>query len=358
MNILLIIKNFSMGGAETHVRELANALAEQGHKVYLVGRDGNQKQQLDKRVQFVPLKLGDIGYVYFVFWLRRFIKRHNIQLVHGHQRMAISMGSWAARLTRVPCVATIHGQLKHDIRSRAVRKQLSQVICVRDETARQVAQCELLKDKSRVILNGVSEYPAIHSSEPFHIMYGSRHDQRHAWLILLLIKDVIPRLKARFPQLKLTVWGDGKCHDEIAAAANQCNQQFSQTVTLGGYTTKLGQEYQAADLVIACARSAMDALVAGRVTLAANYHHLGDVVSEQNYQRLKANNFEAKGYPKPDAQTLMDKVSDYFSNRDAYQTSMAALQSHILADLTVTASLASTLTVYNDAMKKHHHEGN
>jgi len=40
LNILLITKNFTMGGAEVHVCELANELTNRGHNVYLVAKQG------------------------------------------------------------------------------------------------------------------------------------------------------------------------------------------------------------------------------------------------------------------------------------------------------------------------------
>ena len=52
LNILLITKNFTMGGAEVHVCELANELTSRGHNVYLVANQGLQSQFLSSKVKF------------------------------------------------------------------------------------------------------------------------------------------------------------------------------------------------------------------------------------------------------------------------------------------------------------------
>lgn len=339
-----------MGGAETHVRDLANSLAAEGHNVHLVSRHGIQQSTLDSRVFYTPLFMNDLWYFFIALWLRSYIRKHNIELVHGHQRMAISLASWAARATDIPSIATIHGQLQYDIRSVVIRKFLDQVICVREETAHQVSQCRYLRNKNNLILNGVSRYPAQYQSTPFNIMYGSRHDKRHAWLICLLIEQVLPRLKEDYPALTLTLWGEGKYSQEIRNTAQKINTKYPGMVSLAGYTTTLGLQYQKADLVIACARSAMDALVAERVTLAANFHHLGELITAENYHQFKDNNFEAKIFERPDAAGLFAKIEKYFQLREHYQASLEKIYPTILQDLTTENSVRKTLDVYHKSL--------
>ena len=121
-------------------------------------------------------------------------------------------------------------------------------------------------------------------------------------------------------------------------------------VSLAGYTTTLGLQYQKADLVIACARSAMDALVAGRVTLAANFHHLGELITAENYHQFKDNNFEAKIFERPDAAGLSAKIEKYFQLRQHYQASLEKIYPTILQDLTTENSVRKTLDVYHKSL--------
>jgi hypothetical protein len=61
MRILLTVKHFGYGGAENHMRELANALAVRGHRVWVAAPPGRQAALLHRSVEHVPVSYSDLA---------------------------------------------------------------------------------------------------------------------------------------------------------------------------------------------------------------------------------------------------------------------------------------------------------
>ena len=351
LNILLITKNFHMGGAEVHVCDLANQLAECGHHVVLVSNAGGQSDHLMPQVKHHTLKVNDINYFKNLFLIKKIIEEQQIDIIHGHQRLGISLAVMASKLTKTPNVATIHGQLKYDIRSFFIRRWVHKLICVRSNTYEHTKKYPNLHGNSSIILNGVRPYPLSKVKEPFTLMYGSRIDKRHFAVLTMLINDVLPELYKQNNDIKLLVFGEGKFSSELEELIEQTNSSLGkQLIDFRGYTPQLGLEYQQAGLALACARSAMDALCNNTAVLPVNIHNLGDPITTENFSALMANNFEPTTFPAPTAQDLIQQISKYLENPAYYQHQMELLQQDISNNLTLQGSIDKTLKLYQSSL--------
>ena len=148
MRILLIIKYFNFGGSENHVCELANALATNGHRVWLFSRAGRQLDRLEPSVRHQRLNLSDIFLPVQIIRLVNVVRQHDIQMIHAHQRLAIKICSLLGKLTGVPVVATVHGKSRHDLGGSFCRKNLTRVIFVSHHILKRAAKFRELRGKS------------------------------------------------------------------------------------------------------------------------------------------------------------------------------------------------------------------
>lgn len=78
MRILQVNSAATLGGAETHVRQLAGKLRQRGHEVVLAGRSGGP---VDAQIELPFLNSADF---YTSFRLRRFVKAQRFDVVHAH----------------------------------------------------------------------------------------------------------------------------------------------------------------------------------------------------------------------------------------------------------------------------------
>lgn len=346
-NIMLITKNFNMGGAEIHVCELANELAKRGHNVYLAAKQGMQSQYLSGNVKFFPLVISDLRFLPNLFKLYNLARRENIQVVHGHQRLGISLAVWLSKLAKIPNVATIHGQLKYDLRSPLIRNRVDRLICVRKVTFEQAKKNYRLSSKTSLILNGVIVHPLSYKKHPFTLMYGSRLDKRHFSVIAMVIKDVMPELLKIYPKAKFVIYGQGAHAEELNSLIKN-QDAMRHAIDYRGYTNKLGAHYQEASIALACARSAMDALCNGTNVLPVNVHALGEIVTESSLSNFMSNNFEPINYEAPTPSLLLELIKHYFDNYDMYDKQLSNFKEKAIRHISLESAVDKVEKLYSE----------
>ncbi len=112
-NILIVCETSGTGGAETVVLRLATGIDRSRYSVRAaLFRDGWLREKLEARgIQTTVLKTTrgyDLG---LILNLRRLIKASSIDLVHSHLPDANAYSAMAARLSRIPCIVTYHGNV-------------------------------------------------------------------------------------------------------------------------------------------------------------------------------------------------------------------------------------------------------
>lgn len=340
-----------MGGAEVHVCELANELSRREYNVFLVAKQGMQSQYLDPSVKFLPYNISDSHFIPNLIKLYKLVKRENIQIIHGHQRLGISLAVCLSKLAKIPNLATIHGQLKYDIRSPFIRNNVDKLICVRKVTLDQTKKHNRLSSISSLILNGVKTHSPSNNKHPYTLMYGSRLDKRHFAVITMIINNVMPELLKSYPEAKFVIYGQGKYSEELQLLIKNHNA-INHAIEYRGHTSKLGANYQEAGLALACARSAMDALCNGTNVLPVNIHALGEVITESNFSYFMSNNFEPINYESPTAATLLNRISDYFDNYDCYDKQLETLKENAFNTISIDSAVDKVVDLYRELVNK------
>lgn len=112
-NILIVCETSGTGGAETVVLRLATGIDRRRYSIRAcLFRDGWLREKLEAGdVETTVLKTTrgyDIG---LIIGLRRQIKSKEIDLIHSHLPDANAYSVMAAKLARVPCIVTYHGNV-------------------------------------------------------------------------------------------------------------------------------------------------------------------------------------------------------------------------------------------------------
>jgi len=99
LRILQISSASSFGGGERYVADLTNALHERGHDLYLAVRP---RSPLVDHVRLSPLKIKTLPLrnaldVQSAYELARFVRKHEIEVVHAHMARDYSLAAYAAR---------------------------------------------------------------------------------------------------------------------------------------------------------------------------------------------------------------------------------------------------------------------
>ena len=258
MRILYVITLPDIGGAQTHLLEVACAMQKSGHDVQIVaGKYGWLTEQLaikgieisviDELVREISLKK-DWATVYKI---RNIIKKWRPDIVHCHSSKAGIVGRIAAFMEGVPSVFTAHGwaftegvpffkRVLYSVIENIMLNITSKCFCV-SEYDRCLAKKWFLRDSHKIITvhNGIGDdglqRDAIvrmldNGSILRLIMVGRFSKQKDHMLLIKSVYDI----NKKYPgQVHLSLVGDG----DLFAAANQ----YVVANNLGDFIVLLGE---------------------------------------------------------------------------------------------------------------------
>mgnify|MGYP000527779592 CR=1 FL=1 len=348
MRILQLVTRFDFGGAENHVRELCNELVANNHQVILVSRNGRQKELLDNRVIFIPIPSLVSNFILAQAILIVYLNvRHKIDVIHAHQRLPIITACLAGFISRVPVVATVHGRVRHDLRSVIARKFASKIIFVSNQVLTISRHFESIKHKSVVIPNGIpipQKFPKI---ESFTIGYFSRIDERHFEVIKNLVLAV-EKFTNDYPNIKLLLIGDGKEVEKLKLMIHDSNLRLNDNVIqYRGFVENLEDWSSFPELVFGVGRVAIEALARGANVLSVNYKRMGEIISLSNYGQYALNNFvNISGIP-PTSEKMYSQLKLYYQKRNEYRAETPALALKIENDFSISKTTQSIVEVYS-----------
>ncbi|MDZ7372157.1 MAG: glycosyltransferase [candidate division KSB1 bacterium] len=349
MRILLLVKRFDFGGAENHVCDLANGLAQAGHHVWVAGQRGRQMSRLDSVAQFVDLPLSDWTLLWRLFFLCRFLRTQKIDLIHAHQRLAIRLAGLAGLLTGIPVVATVHGRTRHDLGNWFFRRLPQRVIFVSKQVLKRATRFSCLAEKSVYIPNGLNSNRQGTFCKD-RILYISRIDRRHGKLLSIIIRDVMPALLTDHPQLTFEIFGDGKGLPFLKKTAEELNRRLGRLfVRLHGFQPE-PQMILEGSLVMGVGRAAMKGLASGLPVLSINRKHLGPVITCANYPVLKDSNFVDVTGGKPTPRTLLLRLREALSKLEELAEERILLQQSVLQDFDSATVIRRTEQLYQEVL--------
>jgi len=314
MRILLMVKHFDYGGAENHVRELANALVARGHRVWVAAPPGRQAVLLHRSVEHVPVSYSDLNHPLQALRLAWLVRRERIDVIHAHQRLATLTACLAGRLAARPVVATLHGQLRHDLlRWPGAPGMLARLIVVSPFFADLVARhSPVLAPKTVCIPNGGRRAAAVAArDEGRQVVACAARIVPRMGAFLTDLANAAGDLAQEYPAFEFHIYGDGPALPALLVRVAEANRAAGRTVVrLSGYHPDLPLAFAAADLALGVGRVAIEALMQGVPLIPANQRYLGQPLSRQSYSALAATNFVPRHSPRPDRAGLRRALAD------------------------------------------------
>ena len=320
MRILLLVKNFDLGGAEGHVCELANELIGQNHKVWLVAKDGRQRKRLSPKVQFINLSLSDVHLNTQARFLKTIVQDNKIEIIHAHQRLPIKLSCRLAELTLLPVVATVHGRYQHDLRTKKVRRLINRVITVSRLVEKNMSMVAELQSKSRFIPNGIpfENYYADDKGN-MNFFYISRMDKRHSEVINVLMNEVWPKLITHEPKAKLHIVGDGKQLVVVKEWAEKFNQEHGESIICHGFQQNVNELIKNASLTFGVGRVAIENLGYGIPVLSIKNERCGKIVTREKFKDYSKSNFVDTRREEVEADAILKELKGFVEKKEFYK---------------------------------------
>ncbi len=349
LKILMMVRNFDFGGAENHVCTLANELSCRGNEVWIISGGGRQIQQLHNGIHHLTKKFCDHFLIFQVLWLIRIVYREKFDVIHAHQRIMILAANLAAFFTKTPVVATVHGRIRYDLRSKFVRKFTAGIIAICENSLVGMQRDPFLAHKSVHIPNGIrfKEIAESTAKGEIRFSYISRIDQRHFEIIRFLIQEVWPSVIEKYPNARLVVAGDGPFLSQLQEMVHLSDNQLNtNSIHIEGYVNDLDQILTATNLVFGVGRVALEAIAAGVPVFSIKNKRMGEIICCNKLQHFQFGNFVDLDGHEPDAVVICRKISEFIENEQFYRSQSRQIRKHIESVYHIETVAASTELLY------------
>lgn len=275
IRVAQICTDFGTGGIARHALDLSAWLKERGHRVFLAGTEAEwANRDTDDDFLSIPVRWAGgeggsiparlINAAQAAAGLRRWIKSHDIELIHAHES-APGLVSLIGRLgLGVPLIITYHGSHPDRVRGfGAIARHADRVVTPSYRAAEALAaEGGVPSEKIEVIGLGVRPAP-VPDPDKVHALRASLLGEHGTHLIASLSRlshqkgidiliDTTARLIADFPGLRVAIVGDGPLAGDMRDYARE--RGVADHVIFSGRTDAPYTYLHAADLMLLTSR--------------------------------------------------------------------------------------------------------
>jgi glycosyltransferase involved in cell wall biosynthesis len=312
-NVLITTMSLDIGGAETHIVELAKGLKREGFHVVVASNGGIFEKELEAhgiRHYKVPLhnkKPGNVIKAYSM--LKEIILKEKINLVHAHARIPGYICNLLHKKLDFAFVTTAHGTWKTGGGLKYITKWGQKTIAVSQDVKKYLLDNYNINESDITLtINGIDtdkfspdiEWSSIQREfnvpeDSFKVVYVSRIDKDRQE-ILQSILEVLKGLVFEMENLQFFIVGGGSIQSDIKEAAEKLNRSVGRkTVIVTGPRTDINKFNAMADLFIGFGRSALEGMSSAKpVIIAGNQGYIG-LLDEHNIETAVKSNFSGRG---------------------------------------------------------------
>lgn len=316
MKILILTDQLDIGGAETHIAQLALSLFRAGNDVIVASAGGATADWLEKQgILHCRMPLGThspLKILLFRRRIRKLIKQEQIDVAHAHARVAALLIRGVRRLGCAEIV-TVHAKFRAKLLHRLLSHWGEHSIAVSEDLRNYLHNVYgVPTQRITVIPNGIdlSRFFPKEKSHPdaLHILFASRLDADCS-LGAELLCEIAPLLAKQFPNVHITIAGGGKKAPEIAQRAAKINQPLGfLCVSVCGTVQDMPSLLQEQDIFIGVSRAALEAAACGCSVILCGNEGYGGILTKENFFEASLSNFCARGAQMPDAEFLLRDI--------------------------------------------------
>ncbi|MDD6213723.1 MAG: glycosyltransferase [Firmicutes bacterium] len=330
MNILMSLMQLDIGGAETHVVELAKELKRRGHNITVTSNGGAYVEELEKygiKHYAVPLQNKKPQNVMKAFsLLREIITNEKIDIVHSHARIPSFILGKLHKKMKFPFVTTAHWIFNIKYGLKYITDWGQKTLAVSEDIKKYlIDNYKIPESDITVTVNGidVQKFSADTDSKAAMkelgisendntVVYVSRMDEDRSLVAHQLI-TAAERLDTIVENLKCVIVGGGNDFENVKKEAEAMNEKVGRkAIILTGARTDINKLVAPAKLFVGVSRAALEAMAAEKPTIiAGNEGYIGLFDKNKLAIGLKTN-FCCRGCPQSGVDTLTQDIGGFF----------------------------------------------
>jgi len=228
MRVLFLTTHFNMGGITRYILTLSRELSAAGHPVYVVSSGGDGLAELDD-LGIAHLEV-NIRTKFLLSWkvlraipqLRRYVREHEIDIIHAHTRVTQTLAALLSRVTGVPYVTTCHGFFRAKWIRRALPFWGRRVIAISEQVREHLKKdFRIPDDKIALARNGIPLEKFCPVSPETKALKKKEHGFQDCLVIGIIARlspvkghrlpiHAMEKIRSRLAQARLMVVGTGK----------------------------------------------------------------------------------------------------------------------------------------------------
>lgn len=370
-NILLALMQLDIGGAETHVVELAKELKRRGFNVIVTSNGGVYVKELEEggiKHYSVPLQnKKPWNMIKAAGLLKRIIKEEKIDLVHSHARIPSFILGKLHKSMGFPFVTTAHWVFKTGYGLKYITDWGEKCVAVSEDIKTYLMDnYHVPEGDIQVTINGIDtdkfspDTDIRDIKDEFNIrdderviVYVSRMDEDRSLVAKQLIKGADELIK-QIENLRIIVVGGGNDFDNVKNMADEVNKRAKrEVITLTGARTDINKLVAAGELFIGVSRAALEAMAAQKpVIIAGNEGYIG-LFDESRLSVGIATNFCCRGCEQSSTELIVKDVLSYFNRSYEDKKSLGEYGRDLIKrEYSVTKMANDSIRVYDWALSK------
>ena len=365
MKILIATMSLDIGGAETHIVELARELIRRGHQVLVASNGGVYVEELEAagaRHFKVPMHRRDpVLMAKSLLLLRKIIRAEKPDVVHAHARIPAFLCGIIKKTTDFPFVTTAHWVFETGFMLSRLTDWGERTIAVSDDIRDYLMDnYGIPSENITVTINGIDtdkfspDVPGDAVRAEFNIPEGapvlshvSRLDESRALAASALVK-LAPALAGRVPGVRILIAGGGDMFEELSHRAEEANLKLGyRCLIFAGPRTDVNAVCAAGDAFVGVSRAALEAMATGRpVVVAGNEGYMG-LFDEDKLETGIQGNFCCRGCPELSEHRLLDDLTTALTlEPDEYRRLSQLGRRVVLENYSVKRMAQDALDVY------------
>ncbi len=303
MNLLFVLSQIELTGAETYAVSLIKVFKSKGHKLAIVSDTLNSPVEVPYYSLDMDNRKSLFNRLRHIKRLCQIIKQEKADILHAHSRASSWVAYFASRIAKIPLVTTAHCiypvHLSRKIMPCFGEKIIAVCGAVKEHLVRDL---KVKNEKVSLIPNGIdidkfkSNIKTVSIEEEFRgstsggsqkriISWIGRFSGPRGRLIEEMVKKVFPEVLRIIPDICFLIVSGGNQPASLKDKVEAINQQFGQEVIrFTGLRNDLPQIYALSDLVIGAGRVALEAMACARPVIAVGENKFVGLISPQTIE--------------------------------------------------------------------------
>ena len=287
MKILMTTMSLGIGGAETHIVELAKALTERGNEVVVASNGGVFVGELDNvGIRHVSLPLhskNPVSVLRSLGGLAKLIRTEQFDVVHAHARIPSFICGLLAKCMRYRFITTCHGVYNITPYWKLISNWGERALAVSCDIKQYLIEnYGMNSDNIALTINGIDterfHYDVADSglTTKYRVVYVGRIDRESAHVAFQLT-EAAAEIASAYPDAEIIIAGNGTALNELRELVEKTNREIGKKVIkMAGAITDVNQLLSQGGVFLGVSRSALEAMAAGMpVILSGSQGYIG-----------------------------------------------------------------------------------